>query len=54
MLKMDKVYIIRHKVLVEGKSQREVGRQLGIDKETVGKYLKESTPKRIEKGLTKG
>ncbi|MBK7993522.1 MAG: helix-turn-helix domain-containing protein [Blastocatellia bacterium] len=40
---MDKVYVIRHKVLIEGLSQREVARQLNIDKETVAKYLKRRT-----------
>lgn len=49
MLKMDKVYVIRYKVLIEGLSQREVARQLNIDKETVAKYLKEAEPKRVEK-----
>jgi transposase len=49
MLKMDKVYVTRHKVLVEGLSQREVARQLNVDKETVAKYVKESSPKRKER-----
>lgn len=49
MLKMDKVYVTRHKVLVEGLSQREVARQLKVDKETVAKYVKESSPKRKER-----
>jgi transposase len=48
MLKTDKVYVIRHKVLIEGLSQREAARQLGVGKKTVAKYLKISSPKRVE------
>lgn len=48
MLKMDKVYVIRHKVLIEGISQREVAKQMGIGRKTVAKYLQESEPKRVE------
>ena len=36
---MDQVHVIRHKVLVEGRSQRAVGRELGISRVTVRKYL---------------
>lgn len=45
---MDKVYVIRQKVLVEGMSQREVSEQMGIGRKTIAKYLKKSLPKRIE------
>jgi len=48
MLKMDQVYVIRHKVLVEGQSIRKVARQFGISKNTVLRYLKVSSPKRVE------
>ena len=39
MLKVADVYVIRHKVLREGLSQREVARQLGISRQTVKRYL---------------
>jgi len=46
MLRMDKVYVIRHKVLVEGQSGRSVARELGISRNTVAKYLQASEPVR--------
>lgn len=49
MLRMDRVHVIRHKVLVEGRSCRQVARELGIARKTVAKYLKEAEPKRVEK-----
>ncbi|KAA0254358.1 IS21 family transposase [Acidobacteria bacterium ACD] len=48
MLRMDRVHVIRHKVLVEGQSARRVARELGIARKTVSKYLKESEPRRVE------
>ncbi len=48
MLRMDKVYLIRHKVRVEGKSIRQVARELGLSRPTVKKYLAISEPKRVE------
>ncbi|HVL68899.1 MAG TPA: IS21 family transposase [Vicinamibacterales bacterium] len=45
---MDQVHVVRHKVLVEGRSQRQVARELGIARETVRKYLTESIPVRKE------
>lgn len=45
---MDRVHVIRHKVLVEGQSARRVARELGIARKTVSKYLKESEPRRVE------
>lgn len=48
MLRMDRVHVIRHKVLVEGQSARTVARELGIARKTVAKYLKEPEPKRSE------
>jgi transposase len=50
MLRMDKVCVIRHKVLVEGKSIRSVARELGISRNTVGRYLRLSEPVRRETG----
>src|SRR5215204_6621040 len=48
MLKMDQVHVLRHKVLVEGRSQREVAKELGISRLTVKKYLTEAAPIRRE------
>ena len=44
MLRMDRVHVIRHKVLVEGLSRREVARQMGLSRNTVRKYLNEPEP----------
>ncbi len=46
MLRMDKVYVIRHKVLVEQDSISSVARELGISRNTVSKYLQTSEPVR--------
>ncbi|HXV10656.1 MAG TPA: IS21 family transposase [Burkholderiales bacterium] len=45
---MDQVHVIRHKVLVEGRSQRQVAKEFGISRVTVRKYLEESVPVRKE------
>jgi transposase len=45
---MDKIYVIRHKVIAEGKSVSSVARDLGISRNTVSKYLVESEPVRKE------
>jgi transposase len=45
---MDQVHVIRHKVLVEGQSRREVARQMGVSRNTVRKYLTLSAPVRRE------
>jgi transposase len=39
MLRMDQVYVVRHKILVEKLSQRRVARELGIGRNTVKRYL---------------
>jgi transposase len=44
MLRMDKVYVIRHKVIVEGKSIRCVARELSVSRNTVTRYLRLSEP----------
>ena len=44
MFKVDLVHVIRHKVLVEGLSQRRVARQMGVSRNTVKKYIGESEP----------
>lgn len=50
MLRMDQVHVIRHKVLVEGRSRRSVAREMGVSRNTVRKYLRVSEPRRVEKG----
>jgi transposase len=48
MLKVDQVHVLRHKVPVEGRSQRQVAKELGISRLTVKKYLTETIPVRRE------
>jgi transposase len=48
MLKVDQVHVLRHKVLVEGRSARQVAKELGISRRTVRKYLTEAVPMRRE------
>jgi transposase len=48
VLKVDQVHVIRHKVLVEGRSARKVAKELGISRRTVRKYLTEAVPIRHE------
>jgi transposase len=50
MLRVDQVHVIRHKVLVEGRSQRQVAKEFGISRVTVRKYVEESAPVRKETG----
>lgn len=45
---MDQVHVIRHKVLVEGLTVRQVARQLGVSRNTVTRYLARSSPVRVE------
>jgi transposase len=45
---MDQVHVVRHKVLVEGRTQRAVARELGISRVTVQKYLTRATPARYD------
>jgi len=45
---MDQVYVIRHKVMVEGRSIRSVARELGVSRNTVAWYLRLSEPVRKE------
>jgi len=39
---VDQVHVLGHKVLVEGRSQRQVAKELGISRLTVKKYLTEA------------
>jgi transposase len=48
MLKVDQVHVIRHKVLVDGCSQRQVAKEFGISRVTVRKYVEEAVPIRKE------
>ena len=43
---MDQVHVVRHKVLVEGRTQRAVARELGLSRTTVGKYVDQAAPAR--------
>jgi len=45
---MDQVHVVRHQVLVEGRSQRRVAKELGISRLTVKKYVSEAAPSRKE------
>jgi transposase len=47
---MDQVHVIRHQVLVEGRSQRQVAKEFGISRLTVRKYVAETAPRRKEPG----
>lgn len=47
---MDQVHVIRHQVLVEGRSQRRVAREFGISRVTVRKYVEGAEPVRREPG----
>jgi len=44
------VHVIRHKVLVEGLSMRQVAEEMGISRNTVRKYLSQAEPVRREEG----
>ena len=50
MLKVDQVHVIRHKVLVDGRSQRQVAKEFGISRVTVRKYVEGAAPVRREAG----
>jgi transposase len=45
---MDQVHVIRHMVLVEGRSIRKTAKDLGVSRNTVRRYLKASEPIREE------
>ena len=39
MLRMQDVHVLRHRVLFEGSSRRTAARELGINRDTVRRYL---------------
>ena len=45
---MDQVHVVRHKVLVEGRSARQVAREMGVSRNTVKRYLSQAAPVRVE------
>jgi transposase len=45
---VDQVHVVRHKVLVEGRSRRQVARELGLSRLTVRKYVEGAIPVRKE------
>src|SRR3712207_3625280 len=47
MLRMDQVHVIRHKVLVEGRSIRSIAREMGVGRNTIKQYLTLSEPVRV-------
>jgi DNA-binding CsgD family transcriptional regulator len=47
---MDQVHVVRYKALVEGQSIRRVAREMGINRNTVRKYLKVSESVRRKEG----
>ena len=51
---MDQVHVVRHKVLVEGQSQRAVARELGLARVTVRKYLEQAVPRRKVEAEARG
>jgi transposase len=54
MLKVDQVHVVRHKVLVDGRSQRAVAKEFGISRVTVRKYVEGATPVRQERSPSSG
>ena len=49
MLRLNEVHVIRHKVLVEGRSSRRVAAEMGVSRNTVRRYLKVGEPRRVER-----
>ena len=45
---MDRVHVVRHKVLVEGRTVRQVAREMGVSRNTVKRYLELPEPVRLE------
>lgn len=53
MLRVDQVYVIRHKVIVEGLGLRQVAREMSVSRNTVRRYLKVPEPQRRRSGVRK-
>ena len=49
MLRMSEVHVIRHKVLLEGRSIRSVAAEMHVSRNAVRKYLKHSEPLRVQR-----
>ena len=45
---MDQIHVVRHQVLVEGRSKRQVAKAFGISRNTVRKYVEQAGPARTE------
>ena len=45
---MEQVHVVRHKHFTEGQSVRQIARDMGLNRRTVRKYLRESEPQRDE------
>jgi len=45
---MEQVHVIRHKHFAEGHSVRQIAREMGLNRRTVRKYLREPEPRREE------
>jgi transposase len=48
---MEQVHVVRHKHIAEGQSVRQIARDMGLNRRTVRKYLRESEPHREEPGV---
>lgn len=48
MLRMEQAHVIRHKHFTEGQSVRQIALDMGLNRRTVRKYLRESEPHREE------
>ena len=48
---MEQVHVVRHKHIAEGQSVRQIARDMGLNRRTVRKYLRESEPLREESGV---
>lgn len=48
MLGMNQVHVVRHKHFVEGEGIRRIAKEMGLHRQTVQKYLRQSEPIRME------
>jgi transposase len=54
MLRMDHVYVVRHKVLVEGLSVRRVAREMGVSRNTVRRYVDGQVEAGVRRQVARG